>query len=757
MSDIEKDLELELDNELDAEIDAELANIDLDAPEQEAPVDSEDVPRSEEGFNLMSPVGLAGAAASKIFGLDTVKSAVETGAESVSGALSGLAQGTAMPFAAGLAGAANQAVEDALDPNVDVSVEAGYNAFTREKRAMEQALSAASAKAPVSNFIGNMAAYANVAKVLGIPLSAASKTKDGALVMDTIAAKQLTAYNAAHGFFTANEDQNKVTSAILSAGGGLLMDKLGIATINKWNAKKAEIKAGLQGMSTETTLDILTPSQANKVVQKLKTYVGNNYENADEAADDVFRFLGLDKAKGINDMAVTAKEYKEIIGKRLGDVVESMEDLIDADDLVDGQVLANNLKQKVGSVSKRAMEEKKYLGASLQRGWDTINEIIDSAFIKKIVPAKTVMKQMKVEIPDPETGGKIIDYKQLPEVTDAIKEFMKMGPKSLHMTKTRLAKSIQRELEAKQLGKTLTPTEASEFKEVTAAIVGEIIESLDDVAEGIAKKVGTVSSTDFKRLRRQYGLINKLEEAAHSVESSKYHNSAFGLGSQAITFKGFYLASLGGLASGAPGVAAGVMMNYMLKSPQTPPKLVRGLRKLSSNIQVNPNGKLAMRLQTLLNSDVDNARVMEEQLTAMIAEANLIDSAVARDMDDVLAKKNSIEALIRDAGGEEAASKFLDAIESGDPDQIGAAMEFIEDNIPNASKFIQSGTGWNGKVYSEEKKQTLANELERMDISRIQKSKLKKDLFQQGIVPKVEQEPERFIQFRTRDKKRPQY
>lgn len=754
--DLKEDIRKDIRKDIQEDVKKDISN-DLVESQPEVEVKNEDVPRTEEGFNLLSPVGLVGAAASKVFGLDTVKSAVETGAESVSGAISGLSQGTGMPYVAGLAGAANQALEDALDPNVDVSVEAAFNAFSKDKRIMEEAYASAAADASVSNFIGNVLSYTGLAKAMGVPLTAMKRGKDGKLVMDALAAKQLASFNAAHGYFTANEDQNKITSALFSAGGGLLADKLLLSTFNKWNAKKAEIKAGLQGMSTETTLDILTPSQSNKTVQKMKTYISKYYDNANEAADDVFNFLGINKARGINDMAISAKESKEIIGRSLNKVIDTIEDLTDPKDYIDGQVLANNLKRTVGSVSQQAMEERRYLTPALQRAWSAIDDVIDSAFLEKVIPAKTVLKQMKIEKMDPQTGGKLIEYKALPEITDAVKVFKQMSPKSLHMSKTRLAKSIEKELEKKMMGQSLTQSEAKEMKAVTASIVGDLIEALDDSAAEVAQKSGMASLKDFQRLRRQYGLVNKLEEVAHNVESSKFHNSAFGLGSQAITFKGFYLASLGGLASGAPGVAAGVLMNYMLKSPQTPPKLVRGLRKLQSNITTNPNGNIAKKIQALLNSDVDNARIMEEQLTAMIAEVNLIDSAVARDVDDVLAKKNSIEALIRDAGGEEAASRFLDAIESGDPDQIGSTMEFIEDNIPNASKFIQSGTGWNGKVYSEEKKQSLANEVERMDISRLQKSKLKKSLFQEGLVPQIQQEPERFFKYQTRDKKKPQF
>lgn len=748
---LEKDLESELETELEGELSGELeAELSGPAPQP----DPEDVPRTEEGFNLLSPVGLMGAAASKVFGFENVEAAVNSGTEILTGAMAGAAKQGAIPTLSGVMAAGNQAIEDGLNPNTDVSIEGMYNAYADSRKEMEDALDAAVDKAPISGTIGSAASMLGLMRAFKIP---------------TVATKanmaEMAKFNFLHGYATANDEDNRIVEGMWQSSLGVAFDAMGIATYNKWLAIKKSISNRLGEVVDETTLDILTPKESGKAVTSMKNYIKRAYNgDTHKAARDAHKILDIDNAVDVDDMYKAAQTNKADIGQQITAMVDSAEEIFEAgsQQAIDGNLIGADLKRAMGSVSTKAMQEYKYLTPALQKAWGSVDELIDDIVVETTKPVKTIVKSVQSfkEVADPQTGGKlkIPVVLQLPEQTGGEKVFKQFTPKSLHMTKTKLAQSIDAFFEKQLRGNKLTESQIKTLTKDKAKIVGSFVEVLDETMSNLSKgdASGIFTSDKFRQLNSQYGLATKLEELAATASESKFRNSAFKLGSTAMTFKGFFLTGMGGMAGGAPGIAAGVFLNSILQSSKTPAKVVRGLNKLRNKVMQQPNGDIARRLAALIHAS-DSPEAFEENITAMASEVNLIENAVARDIGDVVSKANSISALIRVEMGDEAADSFLEAINSGDTDVIGSIMEQFEDSNPKSRKFIKDGKGWDGKVYSEAKKAELMEELETYDISRKQKLELGKSLREHGLVPQINQEPDRFFNYKQRDKSKPNY
>ena len=742
------------------------AKRDAEAGQEAEPVEQAPEPveqefgRTEEGFNLLSPVGLVGAAASKLFGTENVGRVVESGAESVAGGLASVAKELGGSTVGGIVSAGTQALEDAINPNVDVSIENMYEAYNKSRNQIDEEMNKAISDAPISSFAASVGTNIALMRMFNIPTEISAKGK--MFNQKNVAAMQeMAKFNAAHGFLTADNDDNRFIESAYRVGGGVAFDALGIATFSKWNQIRSAAKSSVREFADETALDVLTPSQSGKIIKKLKSVVKRSYGGNQEAAAMDFREIsGVKGAETISDMADNISMNREIIGSKIAKIIDSAEELATPDKVVDGISIRNKIVSQLGSVSSRAMREKRNLTPALRAPFEAIDELADDITVQSIKEGgiSTTQKEILKEVISPD-GHKI----KVPEVLTLsnkapdVKEFKQFTPAALFDTKVRIAHSVESFFEKKLVNAKLTNADKVWLDKQKANIVGMLTEEVDNVLSKVTSDElkGVVSLSDFQKLNRQYSLATAMEDAARTSADIKWESSAFKIGSTAMTFKGFFLAGLGGMAGGGAGLASGLALNFMLKSPKTPAKAVRGLNKLADHIKINPNGNLSERFRALFAS-TDSPEVFERGVSALVAEVNLIDNAIARDSDDVMAKGNSIAAIVRNNIGDEQADQILDILSRGNPDEIGAFMDGISKH-PEASQFFEDGIGFNGKVYSDEDVAQLLEEIESSDVSRLQKSKLKKQLRDTKQIPQMQQEPERFIKYQTRDKTKPSF
>ena len=248
-----------------------------------------------------------------------------------------------------------------------------------------------------------------------------------------------------------------------------------------------------------------------------------------------------------------------------------------------------------------------------------------------------------------------------------------------------------------------------------------------------------------------------LEEVAHKRYASMLEHSAFTIGKTAVSFKGLFVAGTMTGFSGPAGTGAGLVINHLMNHPATPVKTARGLAKLSEFMARDPEHKITRAFIQGFHSPASTSpEAMENLINDSMAAVNLTESPIKRNTEDVIAKANSISSVIRSQIGDDAAEQFLSIVNSGDKDALAAFMDSMSKQ-EGAKEFIEDGIGFNGKVYSDEDVAQLLEEIESSDVSRLQKSQLKKQLRDTKQIPQMQQEPERFIKYQTRDKTKPSF
>jgi hypothetical protein len=83
-------------------------------------------------------------------------------------------------------------------------------------------------------------------------------------------------------------------------------------------------------------------------------------------------------------------------------------------------------------------------------------------------------------------------------------------------------------------------------------------------------------------------------------------------------------------------------------------------------------------------------------------------------------------------------------------------MESIE-NMPGASKYIEPGQGWNGKVYSPARKEAMIKKIDYSNLPLGQSIKLKQQIRETGVIPDMTPIPNQPGKWMPRNKDKPKY
>lgn len=295
----------------------------------------------------------------------------------------------------------------------------------------------------------------------------------------------------------------------------------------------------------------------------------------------------------------------------------------------------------------------------------------------------------------------------------------------------------------------------AETKEVLKDVSSMFNESIDDFihVKSLSGKLPENIAQEFKQARIDESNLIRFNGAVDSVIKSQ-RNKALAPFSE--LFKGAAVAGAGMSAGISPelAIATAASLRTISKLPQTSTTVAVGMSKLANYMQQDP-GKGAEIIQTLAAAANNSADTFRKAASSEYSKINLREQPIERNTVDVVNKQNSILA-IAEYENPDLAKQLRDAISNNDDELVASSMDMLSKS-PKLKPFFKDGIGFNGKVYDPQDKANLAKQLESMQISLVQRLKLKKDLMEKNIVPVVQQEPDMVKQFMGRNKKNPQY
>ena len=625
----------------------------------------------------------------------------------------------------------------------DVDIENSYEAYKQNLQENEDTLRDLETKHPYAFGAGEFITTVGLATALGPANIARQAALAGA---------------------QAYSKYDDVKMAFWHAGMGGFLTKLGIEAPKAISALKSKMSPAIGRMADETSLSVVKPKGDAATVMRLKQLIKKRYNgDANKAAKHVEEIVDLKLSQSPDDLALNSEAARQRIGKQIGDTLDTVDEHLKAlgkgeDKVINGGILQAELKNTVGGNSRFMSDSS--VPAVLRPSFSEIDQFIDDITLIPKTTRRNVFN--KVEMVDPQTGGKIVDYKPAIEETSEIvaREF---SAKDIFDTKVRMANQIEDIFEKKLIDKTLSKSDRMKISIYKSKMVGKLADKLDDALGSSLNKLSDPNAEkaikEFTELNQKFGMASHIATMAKEESLRKLHMNLFERGSALIGFKGFFLSAIGGVAQGPAGFAAGLTLNHIMRHPSTPIKLARQMRSLADYAARNPDNKIITQFFTALNTQTD-PEIMEQVLDLTLAKAHADDNPIERTVDSVYENADVISTIIRDEAGDELASQFNSAIETHDDAAIGSLMEQAS-KLPGASRYIKGGRGWGGLIHSMDDKIKISTEIEKMDISRLQKSKLKQGLKlnsdEPGVIPQVQQEPERFFKAKTRDKTRPQY
>lgn len=447
-----------------------------------------------------------------------------------------------------------------------------------------------------------------------------------------------------------------------------------------------------------------------------------------------------------------ALKARDMAGKNLGKVVDQIEEI--APDEIDAKSIYEIAKQKMGidelrisdSNSARELAEKydSYLKSQLL---DTVEEIVPQ----------------KVKVP-----SGILDADGNPVMTerivDSIKKSMqwkKLTPSRLHQMKLHHSKASGKlQSAAQKAGDAMQAKNLTLEEEMSLTLNGAFNDVMDEVNKKVAK-----SNPELAGAYRAANLEYSDMDMVYKISQANANQSGEGVTSilkRALGVRGLLVAQIQS-TSGVNGVLAagvGAAINETVRNPKTGSKAGAALKRVADHIENNPESPYLKRIVTAAavsayDDNVASNDALRNALAGTHAEIRLMESPIKRTYADIEDKSDFILEALQYHDPEQA-KQLRAAFDSNDKESIRAIMDQVSKN-PDMALMFQEGKGIDGRVFSEEDKQALSDEVDMMDISLKQKLQLKDKLNKEGIIPVIEQEPDRFLRWEKRDKSKPRY
>jgi len=210
-------------------------------------------------------------------------------------------------------------------------------------------------------------------------------------------------------------------------------------------------------------------------------------------------------------------------------------------------------------------------------------------------------------------------------------------------------------------------------------------------------------------------------------------------------------ASLG--IGGLPALAIGAGLNRLISSGSMPATMAVGMQRLSKVLVSNPTGEVAKNLIRASQMPMLNFR---RTVASEIGKIQLQETPLERTTDSVMLNRESISAVLEEQDPA-LAEAFRKAVDSGDDDTIGQFMDSASKQA-DLSSYLKAGVGFNGKVYSDEDKTMLINQLmPQSDLSLKQRMDHKAAIIANGTIPQVQPDDRQPIQHIPRRKDKHEY
>ena len=431
-----------------------------------------------------------------------------------------------------------------------------------------------------------------------------------------------------------------------------------------------------------------------------------------------------------------AGQAKRLIGQKIGKILDKADE---SGVVIKGNDLYNDLLLKMG-IDDAAIEssESGMMKSSLAK----LRKIVDKEFIDSFKDGAKIKSIKSIQ-----DGVEVVE-----DIYEKVPVFKDRTPKELHKLKTELGEFLGKRVEKAKANLGTASIEEETF--LTQ------LSTLSDVLGDAIENSGVSSKEAFKKLNRQWNTLRVTEEVSLQA-AEKSMLGPFSMLQDAINTKGLILGGLSHAAgmSKAASAAIGIGFNTVIKSPKTPPSVAKTLLRVAEVVKGDPNHPFTKRVVQAAALGSERLRLAVESAEAEIILANGPTGKMDRSTDSVLENAPAILSVL-EYHAPELAKTLRTHLKDNNMEAIAPIMDQLGD-MPEAKGFVKPGLGWDGKVFRPEQKAKLAGDIEKMDISRLQKSKLKQALKlnsdEPGMIPQVEAEPDRFLQFKTRDKKRPQY
>lgn len=507
----------------------------------------------------------------------------------------------------------------------------------------------------------------------------------------------------------------------------------------KW--VKGKMFDAVDDLAAKTTIASVQPKESTKFVKQANNMAKFRYKgDYSKMANHADEIMNMRSSKNMQQIADNISDSKHRIGGRIYEIIDHMDDATSAVkgkvSTKDGGIIQAELKNAVGGKSRwdRSLPE------DLRPDFTEIDDLIDSVTLEVKRNKKLVQNKVVEKVPFTDLGGQGKGVKEITnfvpgeEITEDIVS-RQLTPKDLFKIKVKIANRIEKVFNDKLAGRVATTGERALMKKQQSIMVGKLADIIDtEVGESALAVYGDDALvTELRDLNKQYALASFLEEVAYDTVSST-SGSAFQLTRDLTSWKGLAAAGMVGVTN--PVAATGILLGQaILKNPGTPVKAAKSLNKLASFLQSQPKHKYAIEIANAI-TNTSQPEQLQKDLGGFIGGFNLMSNAVARDLESPRMHKNDLSAYIRLREGDKAAEAFNEALE--DDASLGAAMDMLSKK-PYMKDMIQDGLGWAGKVYTEEDKAMLSDQLmANSDISLAQRIMLRKQLMGDGTIPQTQ-------------------
>jgi len=329
----------------------------------------------------------------------------------------------------------------------------------------------------------------------------------------------------------------------------------------------------------------------------------------------------------------------------------------------------------------------------------------DAAFLDGLIDDVVVMKKGMIKSKDQgEILGKVIDESPL----DAL---------SLSQLRKGLDANIKFD----------SVTNSNAVKKDLRTIFNDITDNL--VANNTDEATAAVGKNLRSKMSDLYDLQGSLEKG---IEHEQFGDAALVKDLMAGA-KAKMMTSWMGKGVGEVAQVTGILLRQMAVSPRINRSMAFNAVRIADSLPNIAEESLRRLLVTAEDGDMVQ---FNQELASAVAESDLSQDPIPREVDEAFKRKDSIIALAQnyDPG---VASTLRKAFSENNKQLVAHMLDKLSKN-PGADKFFHSGVGFDGIAYDEEDKATFERQLKTSDIPGAQRIQMLDALRKNGTIPNLE-------------------